>query len=140
VDYSKINQRRKNTTMSHQSKISTDFKDPEMLKAAAESLGCKMEKASSYEGYSGRRHKCNWRILVPGGRDVGVIEKDGALSLSTDWYGRTGRKVAETMGENFDILKREYAVRKAIQNTSWDGWTVVEKKTVTIEETVHAGN
>ena len=125
--------------MSHETKIETDFRDPETLKKAALALGCTVEEGSGfYQGYSEDIYPCDWKIIVPGSRhEVGVtVQEDGSLSIATDWYSsryyheNTTAKNLEILGEDFDLLKTEYNVQHTMDTVMWDGWTLESNEEV----------
>jgi hypothetical protein len=97
--------------MSHSVPIKTEFKSRSALRSAFEKLGWTFKQDSKIKTYPGDPAGRKTYELVAvnpqtGGYDVGIIDKDGEITLECDFY--SPGKVAATLGQSFTELKKQY--------------------------------
>lgn len=114
--------------MSHQTKVKTVLTDLAALREAAESLGfTNFQENATWRKYGGQtEEKADLVMSHPEHRfDVGVVKQaDGTYTLSTDYY----ENMADTIGQNGQILVQEWTKITAIQAAQLDGFFVEEQK------------
>jgi len=126
--------------MSHITTINTKFKNMLSLEKAVSRLGFSMAERSKETKYSKytRFHNASYFVSVPEARTpVGVIvNKDGSISLETDFYDSDGAVLREKCGSGFNKVKQMYAVEEAKAEARKKGYSVYEQHDIDKEETI----
>lgn len=121
--------KKKEKSMSHVSEIELKIKSLEALKAACARLGLELiEGQQTFRSYYGL-NKCSHAIRIPGASyEVGLVEKDGELTLSWDDWGSGGLKAK--LGEKAGRLKQAYTIEQTKAVAKRSGYQVREKRTM----------
>jgi hypothetical protein len=116
--------------MSHFSRLKTRFKNREMLLQCLKEMGYETLEHSMIQGYEGM-HEVDIAIKTGKEYGIGFIHTDeGTYDMVADWWNVKGsdRKVAERLGKRMADVQREYAVRTVLEQTSKEGYSVMEKQ------------
>lgn len=121
--------------MSHLTTVSTTFRDPEAIKAAAKALGVEVVANAKARFYSGLSGDCDLVLKLKGRYDLGLRRNDkGTYEFicdeeliggrhGTDGYGR-GDPGRALIGEEGKRLKQEYAFQVLAAEARRKGRTI----------------
>ena len=116
--------------MSHTVKIQTKFTQLEPLKKAFEQFGWKIKEKSTARtyAYDPQKNKVYDLVAVNPGKegsmtfDLGLtVKEDGEIDVLGDLWGGS---IAQTLGNNLEKLKGEYAYRVIEQKYAYEGASV----------------
>jgi len=108
--------------MSHLTRVKTQIKDLESVRAALAEMGLTLEGAGTVAG-GGRTAPVEALLKVKGGHDVGFArQQDGTYEMVGDWY-YAGRQLGGQ--EQFvGRMQQLYGVHKAMAEASLQGYSV----------------
>ena len=108
--------------MSHFTKIETEIRDLEALRAACKELGLELAENAVARGYATHKIHGQQVIRLKGPYDIALNrEANGAFAIQADlWQGYVENEV----GKNFGKLKQLYGVHKTIREAQRKGHLV----------------
>ena len=125
--------------MSHFTKIQTQVKDVEALRAACAELNLEMAEKTEARGFGSNCYPGDYVIRLQGPYDIALSRQpDGNFVLTTDWWGG---HVEKEVGKNFGRLLQLYGVHKATRDAHKRGLSVQRKllKDGVIKLSLHGG-
>jgi hypothetical protein len=116
--------------MSHFSRLKTRFKNREILLQCLHDMGYETREHAMIQGYEGM-HEVD--IAIKTGKEYGIgfiHSEEGTYDMVADWWNVKGsdRTVAERLGKRMAGVQREYAVKTVLEQTSKEGYSLMEKQ------------
>lgn len=117
-------------TMSHFSRIRTQFRHREALIQCLEELGHTIETDTTIKGYHGQ-HTVDIAAKQSDGYGIGFVKNgDGTYDMVADWWGVSGtgqKKIADDLKQQAETIQKEYARKMILEQTAKDGFEVVSQ-------------
>jgi hypothetical protein len=116
--------------MSHFSRLTTKFRNREILIQCLVDLGHTVETDTTIVGHEGK-HSVDIAVKTRGKYGIGFVRNsDGTYDMLADWWGVKGvgqKRIASELKVQAETIQKEYVRKMVLTETAKDGFEVVSQ-------------